>query len=167
MRLPVCLLLAASVCVAQPSAAPHRPQAPVSPLPDALRTQLALTPAQVNSIVRLREQYRQQTASLRVRLAELRAEQIRAASASKQPGLRNEVPGNAELQSVLQRMQAAGDHHRAAVRGLLGESQRARLDELEQAAALQRAIEQAQCFALLTTTPPDEPAACAEYQREP
>lgn len=167
MRIPACLLLAATVCVAQPMAPTLRPQASVSPLPDELRAQLALGAAQVNSIVRLREQYRQDTAALRARLAELHAEQASVESAWQKPGLRNEVPPHAELDSVRQRLQAAGDAYRAAVRGLLGAAQRASLDQLEQAAALQRVIEQAQCFALLAKTPPDEPAACGQYQREP
>lgn len=148
-------------------AAPQRPQPPVSTVPDELRIQLALTPAQINSIVVLRERYGQQTAGLRVRLEEIRAEQRSANSKWKKPGLRGEAPVNAELESLLQRIRSADEEHRAAVRGLLVEQQQARLEQLEQAAALQRVVEQAQCFALLTKTPPDEPAACAEYQREP
>ena len=167
MRTALGLLLVATVCAAQPTAPTQAPQGQVSPLPDELRAQLALTAAQVNSIVRLREQHRQVTAGLSARLAEIRAEQASAASAWQKPGLRNAVPRHAELESVLQRLQAAGDDYRVAVRGLLGASQRASLDQLEQAAALQRVIEQAQCFVLLTKTPPDGPAACGQYQREP
>lgn len=168
MRLPLCLclLLAASVSAAQPMPPSSRPQAATPSLPDELRQQLALTPAQVNSIVRLREQYRLETAELRVRLAALRAEQAGAALLRK-PGQRDQLFAHPDLDGVVQRIQAAGDRHRATVNGLLDPSQRASLARLEQASALQRVIEQAQCFALLTTTPPDEPAACGPYQREP
>lgn len=166
LPLPLCLVLAASVCAAQPTPPTSRPSAATASLPDELRQQLALTPAQVNGVVRLREQYRLETAELRARLAALRAEQASAALVRK-PGQRDQLLAPPELDGVVQRIQAAGDRHRAAVIGLLDPSQRAGLALLEQASALQRVIEQAQCFALLTTTPPDEPAACGPYQREP
>ncbi|MDL2357401.1 MAG: Spy/CpxP family protein refolding chaperone [Pseudomonadota bacterium] len=164
---PVFLLLLASVCVAQPTSTTQRPQAAISPLPDELRSQLALTAVQINAIVRLHEQYRQDSVELRARLADLRAAQRIAEPAFKKPGLRTEVPGNPELATAAQRIEAVRARYRSAVRSLLSEAQRASLDRLERAAALQPVIEQAQCFALLMKTPPDEPAACGEYQREP
>lgn len=167
LSVPAYLLLLASVCVAQPMSTTQRPQAAISPLPDELGSQLALTIVQINAIVRLHEQYRQDTVELRARLADLRAEQRIVEPAFKKPGLRNEVPGNPELETVARRIEAVRARYRSAVRSLLGEAQRASLDHLERAAALQRVIEQAQCFALLMKTPPDEPAACGEYQREP
>ena len=167
MRYFTLLLLATSVCVGQPVPMAQRPQAAISPIPEALRAQLSLTREQMENLVYLHERYRQDTAGLAARLAELRAEQESAALTAKRPALRNQMPDNPELDDLSQRLQAAGDRYRAAVRGLLKDSQLAILDQLSQAAALKRVIEQARCFELLPATPLDEPAACGQYHREP
>ena len=161
----VCLGLLTPVCHAQSMPITSRPQAAVSPIPEQLRAQLMLSSAQVNDIVRLHEQYRQESGEVRARLATLRVQQ--PAAAAKQPGLRNRPPDNAERDALIARMDVLGARYRSVVRALLSDTQRARLDQLERAAELQPAIEQAQCFGFLTKTPPDEPAACGQYQREP
>lgn len=163
ISMSVRLLLAASVCLAVPMATAQRPQAAIAPLPEALRAQLALTSAQINNIVRLHEQYRQDTGELKARMARLQAAQ----AVGRKPGQRNQTHRNPELETITGQIEDLGARYRSAVRGLLDETQRESMDQLERAALLQRVIEQAQCFALLKKTPPDEPAACGEYQREP
>src|SRR5450830_208060 len=108
VSLLVCLGLLTPVCHAQSMPITSRPQAAMSPIPEQLRVQLMLSSAQINDIVRLHEQYRQESGEVRARLATLRAQQL--AAAAKQPGLRNRPHGRAGRALPVRRARIAQRH---------------------------------------------------------
>jgi hypothetical protein len=170
VSLSACLMILTPLSVAQPMAPPQRPEPAVASVPDELRLELGLTRVQSATIVRLHEQFRQETVDLRARAATLQGDRPTGAAVFQKPGLRNNAGGHEERDerdAVAGQIGAAAARYRSAVRAQLSEPQRSTLDRLEQAAALQKVIEQAHCFALLMKTPPDEPAACGQYLREP
>ena len=127
----------------QPMQQPMRPEAAIPAVPDALRQHLDLSFAQLNALAHLRERLRQEQGRL--------SEQAASAAGSAE---------SAQLRAVAR--------YRQNFRAQLSPAQRSRLARLEAADAPHPAALQAQCFWLLPKRkPPEDPAACAEFQREP
>ena len=133
------LAFAVAVCTALSSCAQtltpsQRPEPATSRLPDELRAELALTPEQVHEIARLRKQLREQSAPVEARLDALRAEAARDMPPRRKPGLRDDASLGPQAEPLLLALREAEDRYRSALRRLLTDAQRAKLDRMEDGA---------------------------------